>query len=160
MTHHNIWLVQFSLLSSLLLGASTAFSLTPEEVLKLKAAGVSETTIQLMLQKEQENKISSRTLEQGYATEHMGTWKLQDGRTITSTGKRQLPLDYPTAYPSDSPYVPNIYPYVVNPPPEGRHKASAGAARQGTQQFVPSVSTSSSGAPLPSSLAPTPPPHD
>lgn len=160
MMRHNIWLVQFSLLGSLFLGASIAFSLTPDEVLKLKAAGVSETTIQLMLQKEQENKIPSRTLEQGYATEHMGTWKLQDGRTITSTGKRQLPLDYPTAYPPESPYAPNIYPYVMTPPPEGRHKASAAAARQGTQQLIPSDSTSSSAAPLPSSLAPTPTPHN
>jgi hypothetical protein len=160
MTRHTIWLVQFSLIAALFLGASAAFSLTPEEVLKLKAAGVSETTIQLMLQKEPEDKIPSRTLEQGYATEHMGTWKLQDGRTITSTGKRQLPLDYPTAYPPDSPYAPNIYPYVVSPPPEGQHKASAAAARHGTKQLVPAASTSSSGAPLPSSLAPTPTPHD
>ena len=160
MAHHNIWLVQFSLIAALFLGANAAFSLTPEEVLKLKAAGVSEPTIQLMLQKEQEDKISSRTLEQGYATEHMGTWKLQDGRTITSTGKRQLPLDYPTAYPPDSPYAPNIYPYVVSPPPERQHKASTAAtARHGTQQLVPSASTSS-GAPLLPSLAPTPMPRD
>src|SRR5258708_4098427 len=155
MTRHNIWLVQFSLIAALLLEASTTFSLTPEEVLKLKAAGVSETTIQLMLQKEQEDKIPSRTLEQGYATEHMGTWKLQDGRTITSTGKRQLPPDYPTMYPPDSPYAPSIYPYVVSPPPEEQHKASA-AARHGTQQLVPSASTSSSAAPLLPSVAPTP----
>ena len=160
MTRHNIWLVQFSLIAALLLGASTAFSLTPEEVLKLKAAGVSETTIQLMLQKEQENKIPSRTLEQGYATEHMGTWKLQDGRTITSTGKRQLPLDYPTVYPPDFPYAPTIYPYIVSPPPEGQHTTSATAARQRTQQLVPSASTSSSGAPLLPALAPTPKPRD
>src|SRR6266436_4850059 len=139
MTRHNIWRVQFSLIAALLLGASTAFSLTPEEVLKLKAAGVSETTIQLMLQKEHEDKIPSRTLEQGYATEHMGTWKLQDGRTITSTGKRQLPLDYPTAYPPDSPYTPNVYPYVVIPPPEEHHKAAAATAHHGTQQLVPSA---------------------
>ena len=147
MSRYNIWLVQLSIIGALLLGSSTTFSLTPEEVLKLKAAGVSEATIQLMLQKEQENKIPAKTLEQGYATDHMGTWKLQDGRTITSTGKRQLPLDYPTAYPPYSPYPPNIYPYVVGPPPEGHHKASAAAARHGTQQLVPSASTSS-GAPL------------
>jgi hypothetical protein len=100
---------------SLLYGAA-GFALTPEEVLKLKAAGVSDETIQLMLQKEQDDKVSTGAVEQGYATDHMGTWKLQDGRTIHSTGKRQLPLGYPTEYPPPSPYSPQIYPYVVVPP--------------------------------------------
>lgn len=154
MSHHSIWLVQLSIVGALLFGASPAFSLTPEEVLKLKAAGVSEETLQLMLQKEQEDKVPSRTLEQGYATDHIGTWKLQDGRTITSTGKRQLPLHYPTAYPPASPYTPNIYPYIISPPPEGQHKASSSESRRGTQQLVPPAPAPSPRALLPPSSAP------
>jgi hypothetical protein len=96
-----------------------AAALTPEEVLKLKAAGVSDETIQLMIKQEREQRVPPAMVEQGYATDRMGTWKLKDGRTITSTGKRQLPLHYPTEYPPPSPYLPNIYPYVVTPPIDG-----------------------------------------
>ena len=159
MSRYNIWLVQLSIIGALLLRSSTTFSLTPEEVLKLKAAGVSEETIQLMLQNEQEKKIPAKTLEQGYATDHMGTWKLQDGRTITSTGKRQLPLHYPTEYPPDSPYTPNIYPYVVSPPLENQRKASS-STHHGTSQQIPPALTSSPGAPLPPPSAPKPTPFD
>jgi hypothetical protein len=59
MSRHNIWLVQLSIIGASW-GSSTTFSFTPAEVLKLKAAGVSEATIQLMLQKEQENKNSCK----------------------------------------------------------------------------------------------------
>jgi hypothetical protein len=92
-----------------------SFALTPEEVLQLKAAGVSEETIQLMLENARDRKLSPSLLEQEYATEHMGTWHLRDGRTIHSTGKRQLPLHYPTEYPPPPPYAPYISPYVVAP---------------------------------------------
>jgi hypothetical protein len=104
------WLV---LLSSVSL---PSFALTPEEVLQLKAAGVSEETIQLMLETERDRKLSPSLLEQEYATERMGTWHLRDGRTIHSTGKRQLPLHYPTEYPPISPY-PSLYiaPHVSSP---------------------------------------------
>jgi hypothetical protein len=121
---HPFWLVLFAFVFSLLGINREACALTPEEVLKLKAAGVSEETIQLMLRNESENKISTDKLEQGYATDHMGTWKLRDGRTITSTGKRQLPLHYPTEYPPPSPYVPYVYPYVNIPPPKVRRPPS------------------------------------
>ncbi|MBI3303440.1 MAG: hypothetical protein HYZ72_15360, partial [Deltaproteobacteria bacterium] len=115
-----VFLVPIAVLVASLFCGASAFALTPEEVLKLKAAGVSDETIQMMLQKELDDKVSSDTVEQGYATEHMGTWKLKDGRTIHSTGKRQLPLHYPTEYPPPPPYAPQIYPYVVLPPAGAR----------------------------------------
>lgn len=118
------WLVLCSLVIIFIVVNGEAQALTPEEVLKLKASGVSEETIQLMLQNEKESKISVDKLEQGYATEHMGTWKLRDGRTITSTGKRQRPLHYPTEYPPPAPYAPYIYPYV-NIPAENAWRRSA-----------------------------------
>lgn len=110
-----IWLVFLCLVSFFVLGQTVAVALTPEEVLKLKKAGVSEETIQMMLEQEREGKGPPTMVEQGYATDHPGTWKLKDGRTITSTGKRQLPLHYPTEYPPLAPYTPNIYPYIVPP---------------------------------------------
>jgi hypothetical protein len=110
-----LWLALLSLTIVLLIGKNQAGALTPEEVLKLKQAGVSDETIQMMIEQEQERRIPSNMIEQGYATDHPGSWKLRDGRTITSTGKRQLPLPYPTEYP----VAPNIYPYVVTPPIRG-----------------------------------------
>jgi len=112
---YRLWLVLAFLLVNLLLFPRPASTLTPDEVLQLKAAGVSEETIQMMLRNEKEQGIPSDTREQGYATDHMGTWKLRDGRTVTSTGKRQLPLHYPTEYPPPSPYAPYIYPQVGIP---------------------------------------------
>ena len=109
------WLALAVFASSLLWINGAVHALTPEEVLKLKAAGVSEETLQMMLRNDRENKISADKLEQGYATDHMGTWKLKDGRTITSTGKRRLPLHYPTDYPPPSPYAPYIYPHIGLP---------------------------------------------
>ena len=110
-----IWLVLSSLIIGLLWSNEAVHAVTPEEILKLKAAGVSEETLQMMLRNEYENKISEDKLEQGYATDRMGTWKLKDGRIITSTGKRRLPLHYPTEHPPLSPYAPFIYPYIDLP---------------------------------------------
>ena len=115
----SIWLVPFYFVGLLIMGKNQVFALTPEEVLKLKKAGVSEETIQMMLEQEREGKVPPTMVEQGYATDHPGTWKLKDGRTITSTGKRQLPLHYPTEYPPPAPYSPNIYPYIAPPPISG-----------------------------------------
>jgi hypothetical protein len=70
-----------------------SLALTPAEVLKLKEAGVIEETIQTMLQNEAESRISSDQVEQACATDHLGSWRLKNGRTIHSTGKRQRPLD-------------------------------------------------------------------
>ena len=136
-----LWLVPFCLVGFLLTGRIHALALTPEEVLKLKKAGVSDETIQLMLEQERERRVPSNMSEQGYATDHMGTWKLKDGRTITSTGKRQLPLHYPTESPPPASYTPDIYPYVVTPPINGWR-----AAPSSPRDAVPS--------PLAPSLAP------
>ncbi len=100
---------------------SSTLALTSAEVLKLKEAGVSEETIQMMLQNEAESRISSGQVEQGYATDHMGSWQLRDGRTIHSTGKRQLPLDYPTQYPTPPPYAPYADPHIILSPGAGAH---------------------------------------
>jgi hypothetical protein len=116
-----LWLVQFSFVCLLVLHTDFVFALTPEEVLKLKAAGVSEETIQMMLKKEQDAQIPAAMREQGYATEHMGTWELPNGHTITSTGKRRQPPPYSTAYPYQTPYAPDIYPYLAVPAPGGHH---------------------------------------
>jgi hypothetical protein len=113
------WLVLLCLVSLFVLGQNVAIALTPEDVLKLKKAGVSEETIQMMLEQEHERRVPSNMVEQGYATDHPGTWKLKDGRTITSTGKRQLPLHYPTEHPPTVPYSPDISPYIVTPPFSG-----------------------------------------
>jgi hypothetical protein len=127
------------------MGRSLVVALTPEEVLKLKKAGVSDETIQLMLEQEHDRRIPSDMVEQGYATDRIGTWKLYDGRTITSTGKRQLPLHYPTEYPPSAPYTPNVYPYVVTPPINGWSTA-------------PSSPSSPKGAGAPSRTPSFPPP--
>ncbi len=101
--------------------SSPTLALTPAEVLKLKDAGVSEETIQMMLQNEAESRISSDQVEQGYATDHMGSWQLRDGRTIHSPGKRQLPLDYPTQYPTPPPYAPYADTHIILSPGAGGH---------------------------------------
>lgn len=124
-----LWLVLIALIFGLLGTEGEPYALTLEEVLKLKAAGVSEETIQLMLRNESEKNVSADKLEQGYATDHMGTWKLRDGRTITSTGKRQLPLHYPTEYPLPSPYAPYVYPHVNIPSGKPWRRTSPGRPR-------------------------------
>jgi hypothetical protein len=95
-----------------------------------------------MLRNESENKVSADKLEQGYATDHIGTWKLRDGRTITSTGKRQLPLHYPTEYPPPSPYAPYVYPYVSIPPGKAWRRSSPVPSHLPETQENPSPSPS------------------
>ncbi len=75
----------------------------------------------MMLQNEAESRISSDLVEHGYATDHMGSWQLRDGRTIHSTGKRRLPLDYPTEYPTPPPYAPYADPHIILSPGAGGH---------------------------------------
>jgi hypothetical protein len=144
---HFIWLALVSLLTVNVFVPVPCSALTPEEVLKLKAAGVSEETIQLMLQKEPEDKVSSDMVQQGYATEHMGTWKLRDGRIIHSTGKRQLPLHFPTEYPPPPPYMPQLYPYVFLPPANIQQSPVPAQSQQPPQE--PSPQPPSAAAPPP-----------
>ncbi len=100
---------------------SPTLALTPAELLKLKEAGVSEETIQMMLENEAGSRVSPNKIEQGYATDHMGSWQLRDGRTIHSTGQRRLPLDYPTEYPTPPPYAPYADPHIILSPGAGAH---------------------------------------
>lgn len=53
-----------------------AYPLTVEEILTLKKAGVTEKTIQMLLQREHED-VS--------AAERLGIWTTRDGRVIRST---------------------------------------------------------------------------
>ena len=107
----------FAISAGLILGLATkAFTPTPAEVLKLKDAGVSEETIQVMLENEADNRVPSDKIAQSYATEGIGSWQLRDGRTIHSTEKRQLPPDYPTAYPTAPPFSPYSDPHVIITP--------------------------------------------
>lgn len=126
----SIRLILLCLLLLFDLGSHHALALTPEEVLQLKKAGVSEKTIQMMLEQERDRQVPPSMTEQGYATGHPGTWKLQDGRTITSTGKRQLPLHYPTEYPPPAPYAPEITPYIFRNRPPGEQAPALGAEEQ------------------------------
>ena len=52
------------------------YSLTLEEILTLKKAGVTDKTIQLILQQER---------EEIFTAERLGIWTTRDGRTIRST---------------------------------------------------------------------------
>ena len=105
---------------------SAVFALSPAEVLKLKQSGVSEATIQMMLENEAAGRVPSDKIEQSYATDGIGSWQLRDGRTIHSTGDRRLPLDFPTNYPTPAPYSPYADPYIFVTPeaghgPHGQH---------------------------------------
>ena len=55
---------------------SPSFALTVEEILSLKKAGVSEETLQMLLEREREDKLTAQ---------RAGTWKLGDGRTFYTT---------------------------------------------------------------------------
>ena len=142
-----VWLVLAALSTIDLFFSPSGFALTPEEVLKLKAAGVSDETIQLMIQKEQEDKVPAEMRQQGYATDQMGTWKLKDGRTIHSTGKRQRPLHFPTEYPPPPPYLPQISPYVFFPPNSSPPPPISPERQQSPREPVPQT---------PPPLAPSP----
>ncbi|MGH7766158.1 MAG: hypothetical protein ACREQP_01780 [Candidatus Binatia bacterium] len=63
-------------LSAWLLLAAPAYSLTVDEILALKKAGVSEETLQMLLEREREEK---------WMAQRAGTWKLGDGRTVYTT---------------------------------------------------------------------------
>jgi hypothetical protein len=64
-------------LSALLfLAASPGYALTVEEILSLKKAGVSEETLQMLLEREREEKLMAQ---------RAGVWKLGEGRTFYTT---------------------------------------------------------------------------
>lgn len=61
-----------------LMALSGSHALTVEEVLALKKAGVSDATIQMLLEREERN---------SFAAERLGTHVTDDGRVIRSTGR-------------------------------------------------------------------------
>ena len=64
------------LLAMLGLTVTPGYSLTVDEILALKKAGVSEETIQMLLEREREEKLMAQ---------RAGAWKLGDGRTVYTT---------------------------------------------------------------------------
>ena len=85
------------LLVSLFLAFEAANALTVEEIIKLKQGGVSDETIELLIRRDSDYRLS-------------GTWKTKDGWIIHSTemGARHKPVDatYQNLYPID------VYPQV------------------------------------------------
>src|SRR5689334_10375818 len=65
----------YTVVTALLLAAS-ADALTVAEILALKKAGVSDETLQMLIERERDEKIMAL---------RAGTWKLSDGRTVYTT---------------------------------------------------------------------------
>jgi len=112
------------------IGSSVAQALTADEVLKLKKAGVSDATIQQMLEndrleQEQQDKNDGATAaqqEQKFANDNIGTWNTSDGRTVLSTGAANPSRDvFDPSVPGTgaAAYPMNIYPYVFPSAPMG-----------------------------------------
>lgn len=80
--------------------AAPAWALTVAEILALKKAGVSEETLQMLLERERDDKAMAL---------RAGTWKLRDGRTVYSTE------GLPEAEGQPQVYIPCIYPEVNVP---------------------------------------------
>jgi hypothetical protein len=80
--------------------AAPAGALTVAEILALKKAGVSEETLQMLIERERDDKAMAL---------RAGTWKLPDGRTVYATD------GLPNAAGEPQPYVPCIYPEVNVP---------------------------------------------
>jgi hypothetical protein len=79
-------------LSALLLwSVAPAYALTVGEILSLKKAGVSEETIQMLLEREREERALAL---------RAGTWKTGDGRVVYSTeGNATTTQPYQEVYP-------------------------------------------------------------
>jgi hypothetical protein len=87
------------LLVSLFLAFEAANALTVDEIIKLKQGGVSDETIQLLIRRDSDYRLS-------------GTWKTKDGWIIHSTemGGHRKSVDpaYQNSYPID------VYPQVFS----------------------------------------------
>jgi hypothetical protein len=97
-------------------GAVGAEPLTADQVLELRKAGVSDETIQKMLEQSQgsTSTLPGPLQQQAEATSHIGTWNLPDGTRILSTGKSDLPNHYydPTINPNQGQNPIQVYPFV------------------------------------------------
>ena len=105
----------------LLCAARPARALTAEEIQQLKLSGVSDDTIQDMLQNErlkEQNKAAeapSAAMEQDkFVNDHIGSWTNSDGRVVLSTGKADPQKDFadPTIPNSNADNMGSVYPYV------------------------------------------------
>lgn len=101
----NLKVFSAALLVALGFFAAPGFSLTVDEIIALKKAGVSEETIQMLLEREDK----SRALR-------AGIWRLGDGRTVYTTegGSPGAPQYGQEAYPLC------IYPMIDVPAPKGK----------------------------------------
>ena len=92
----------FSLIAAMIVlsAAAPAGALTVAEILALKKAGVSEETLQMLLERERDDKAMAL---------RAGTWKLPDGRTVYATD------GLPNAEGEPQVYIPCIYPSVDVP---------------------------------------------
>ncbi|MBI4526346.1 MAG: hypothetical protein HY695_21310 [Deltaproteobacteria bacterium] len=81
--------------------AAQASALTVEEVLALRKAGVSDQTIQMMLEAE-------KTTYTPFGAEYPSSWTTSDGRVFRSTGHGRDVLRESSQY-----YPVGVYPYVT-----------------------------------------------
>ena len=88
--------LKFLLVLGLPLLASAAQALTVDEVIRLKRAGVSDSTIELMLKGDGDSRSA-------------GVWKTKDGWIVHTTETRERPTY------SDERYYDNRYPIEVYP---------------------------------------------
>ncbi len=105
-----------------------AFGLTAEEVLKLREAGVSDETIRQMLENERaeaeakknDQAATEQMQQQEFASDHIGTWNLSDGRVVLSTGKADPAKDvFDPTVPQSNAYPMSVFPYVFPGAPTG-----------------------------------------
>src|SRR5215831_940459 len=93
----NMKLCAAGFLVSLILASTNVYALTVDEIIKLRQGGVSDETIQLLIRRDSDYRVS-------------GTWKTKDGWIIHSTemgGQRHSPeLSYSNPYPIE------VYPQV------------------------------------------------
>lgn len=96
-----------------------ARALTAEEVLQLKQAGVSDETIQKMLddesqKRQQDGPPNAAMQDQKFANDNIGSWTTSDGRVVLSTGKADPQKDVfdPTIQNSNAGQNSNVYPFV------------------------------------------------
>ncbi len=116
----------FLLLIAMLATPSWAGTLTADQVLELRKSGVSDATIQKMLDNDsqamkdkQADRVPDSMVEQSYANEHIGSWTTKDGRRVFSTGKGDYPNHaFDPTIPSNQPQYPvGVFPYVGAPVP-------------------------------------------
>jgi hypothetical protein len=122
--------IALALLLATTLAPRAAQALTADQVLQLKQAGVSDATIQQMLENERVkedqqhgNAPSAAMANQKFANDHIGSWTTSDGRVVLSTGRADPQRDMfdPTVpqNPNDYSQQMNVYPYVFPGAPMG-----------------------------------------